>query len=224
MTLNNFVFKCKNYSQIKGCAVGTICAPAYANIFMDYFERKYIYPFLEGLSLSCLRFIDDIYLFICDDIYLFFIWNGSKDQLITFLNDLNTTHNSIKFEYKISQSSIPFLNTEVYIKNSKLYAKIYRKETDRQNFLRINSEHPISLKNSISYSQDLRVKRTRSTIENFKLYCSELKQGYKSDLLDKHISTVKILDRNKMLKEKVREKPKQTCIPLTLTYNLFSKH
>ena len=73
--------------------MGTICAPEYANIFMDHFERKYIYPFLEGLSLSYLRFIDNI----------FFIWTGSKDQLITFLNDLNTKHNSIKFEYKISQ-------------------------------------------------------------------------------------------------------------------------
>ena len=63
-------------------------------------------------------------------------------------------------------------------------------------------------------------------IENFKRYCSELKQefiekGYKSDLLDKHISTVEKLDRNEMLKEKVREKPKQTCIPLTITYNRF---
>ena len=37
--------------------------------------------------------------------------------------------------------------------------------------------------------------------ENFKLYCSERKQkfiekGYKYDLLDKYISTVKKLDRN----------------------------
>ena len=74
---------------------------------MDHFERKYIYPFLEGLSLRCLGFIDDI----------FFIWTGSKDQLITFLNNLNTKHNSIKFEWKISQSSNPFLDTEVYIKD-----------------------------------------------------------------------------------------------------------
>ena len=81
--------------------MGTILAPAYAKIFVDHFERKYIYPFLEGLSLSYLRFNDDI----------LFIRTGSKDQLMTFLNDLNTKHNSIKFEYKISQSSIPFLGS-----------------------------------------------------------------------------------------------------------------
>ena len=152
-----------------------MCTGADANIFMDHFERKYIYPFL-GLLLSYLIFIGDV----------LFIWAGSKDQLIIFLSNLNTKQNSINFKYKILQSSIPFLDTKVYIKNNKLYTKIHRKETDRQNFLHNNSEQPISLKNCIPYSQVLRVKCTCSTIENLKLYCSELKQkfvekGYKSD-------------------------------------------
>ena len=85
----------------------------------------------------------------------------------------------------------------------------------------------ISLKNDTPYSEVLRVKRTYSTIENFKFYCTELKQKfieqeYKSDFhLDKHISRVEKLHRNEMLKEKVWEKQKQTCIPLALTYNRF---
>ena len=42
----------------------------------------------------------------------------------------------------------PFSDKEAYIKKPlyKLYTKIYRKKTDRQNFLHINSKHPISLK------------------------------------------------------------------------------
>ena len=32
ITLNNFIFNCKYYLQIKGYAKGTICAPAYANV------------------------------------------------------------------------------------------------------------------------------------------------------------------------------------------------
>ena len=35
------------------------------------------------------------------------------------------------------------------------------------------------------------------------------------------MSKVEKLDKNEILKEKVREKPKQTCIPLKLTYNRF---
>ena len=37
LTLNSFVFNCKTYLEIKGCAMGTICAPAHTNIFMDHF-------------------------------------------------------------------------------------------------------------------------------------------------------------------------------------------
>ena len=39
LTLSNFVFSCKSYIQVKGCAMGTICALSYA-----------ISPFIQGLS------------------------------------------------------------------------------------------------------------------------------------------------------------------------------
>ena len=44
-------------------------------------EEIYIYPFLQGLSLFYLRFIDDI----------FFKWTGAKEQLTSFLNNLKKT-------------------------------------------------------------------------------------------------------------------------------------
>ena len=109
---------------------------------MDHFEKELIYPFIKEFSLIYLRFIDDI----------FFIWTGNKKDLMKFLNELNTKHESIKFEHQISKTSITFLDTEVYIKNKKLYIKIYKKQTDRQSFLSINSEYPKSLKTSIPYS------------------------------------------------------------------------
>ena len=34
LTLNNFALNSKFYLQIKGCAISTICAPAYENVFM----------------------------------------------------------------------------------------------------------------------------------------------------------------------------------------------
>ena len=51
LTLNNFIFNSKFYLQIKGCAMGTICAPSYANIFMPEFEEKYIYPLIKNKTL-----------------------------------------------------------------------------------------------------------------------------------------------------------------------------
>ena len=47
LTLSNFVFDCLHYRQIKGCAIGTTCASAYANIFMASFELRYIYPYIK---------------------------------------------------------------------------------------------------------------------------------------------------------------------------------
>ena len=59
LTLNNFIFNGEHYLQIKGCAMGTKCAPSYANLFMDNFEIKYIYPTTRKTKLY-LRFIDPV--------------------------------------------------------------------------------------------------------------------------------------------------------------------
>ena len=48
----------------------------------------------------------------------------------------------MKFEYKLSQTSITFFDTEVSIQNNSLTTKIYRKSTDRQNFIHIDLDHP----------------------------------------------------------------------------------
>ena len=48
---------------------------------MDHFERIYISLFSQRLSLIYLKFIDDI----------FFIWTGSKEQLIRNLDELSKT-------------------------------------------------------------------------------------------------------------------------------------
>ena len=150
LTLNNFVFDCIHYLQIKGCAMGTICAPAYANIFMANFELKYVYPHIKDKTKMLLRFIDD----------LFMTWTGSEQELLDFINDLNKKHSSTKFEFKYSQTKIEFLNVLVYKDhNNMLQTTIYRKQTDRQNYLDARSEHPKSLKDSIPYSQALWIKR-----------------------------------------------------------------
>ena len=94
--------------------MGAICTPSYVNIVMAHFERKFIYPFIKAFSLMYLRFIDDI----------FFIWKGSKIDIEKFLNELNSKHSSIKFEYEISKDRISFLNTEIYVKQKIIYQNI----------------------------------------------------------------------------------------------------
>ena len=42
LTVNNYIFNCTNVLQIKGCAMGTKCAPTSANVFMGIFEETYL--------------------------------------------------------------------------------------------------------------------------------------------------------------------------------------
>ena len=62
LTLSNFVFNGMNYLQKEGCAMGTKCAPSYANIFMGWLKEKLILPLLTNFSDFYLRFIDEKFL------------------------------------------------------------------------------------------------------------------------------------------------------------------
>ena len=74
--------------------MGTICAPAYADIFMTQFEKQHIYPYIKNKSL-CLRYINNI----------FMIWTGAKQELFVFLENSNTKHNQTIQSYL---KNIPF--------------------------------------------------------------------------------------------------------------------
>ena len=117
--------------------MGTICAQPYVNIFMAYFEEKFIYPLIRNATTLYLRYIDDIIL----------IWTKSENELLTFFEKLNQQHPSIKFEMKYSKDKIEFLDTLIYKdKNNNIQTTLYKKPTDRQIYLHSKSAHPFSLK------------------------------------------------------------------------------
>ena len=191
LKLNNFVFDCIYYLQIKRCAMGTISAPAYGNIFMANFELEYIYPYIKDKTKMFLRSIDD----------LFMIWTGSEHELLDFMSDLNKKHSSIKFEFKYSQTKIEFLDVLVYKDhNNMLQTTIYRKQTDRQNYLDARSGHPKSLKDSIPYSEALRIKRICSSQQEFLNHIAKMinqfqKRGYDMSLIEQQINKANLQER-----------------------------
>jgi len=142
-----------------GCAMGTKCAPAYANLFMGQFEEKLLLPIIEHLSKMYLRFIDDI----------FILWSGSEDELKEFITLINSLHPSIKFEVKYSHSEINCLDCAVFFDKAKLKTRLFVKPTDQPMLLHNSSYHPNSLKHSIPYSQALRINRicsNQNDVEN----------------------------------------------------------
>ena len=96
------------------------------------------------------------------------IWKSTKVELITFIKELNEKHKKIKFDFQISPRKIAFLDAMLYKdENNNIQTTLYRKPTDQQAFLHAKSEHPRSLKNSIPYSQALRLKTICSTSTEF---------------------------------------------------------
>ena len=187
-----------SYLQIMGCAMGTISSPAYANIFMAQFEKQHMYSYIKNKSILYLRYIDDV----------FMVWTGTKQELLIFLEKLNSKHKTIKFEHNISHTNISFLDTFVYKdKKNTLHTALYRKRTDQQSYLHAHSDHPKSLKRSIPYSQELRIKTICSILTEYKKHCAILKQnfierGHEGNILKDEIDKVDNIDRKDLLRKK----------------------
>ena len=182
----------------------TNSSPSFANIYSGKFEERFIYPIIQNLHKIYLRYNDDI----------FMIWTGTKEQFHTFINELSNKHLSIKFgDYKISDTEVNFLDTKVYIdEHNRLQTTLYRKPTDRQNYLHRTSEHPESLKANIRYSQALRIKRICSTDNDLHQSCKSLqekfiKRGYNEEEVSKQINKAKEKPRKK--KKKNHPNPKK---------------
>ena len=150
---------------------------------------------IKDKSIIFLHYIDDI----------FMVWTKSEKQIKDFMNELNQKHPSIKFNYKLECKQIEFLETLVYIdQQNKLQTTLFRKSSDRQNFLNAKLEHPYSFRKSIPYSQALRIWRKCSTFQEYHSHSRKrieqfVNKGYKKDVVTQKIQKVDQLDRKQLL-------------------------
>ena len=71
---NTFRFHNRYYNQVRGVAMGTKCAPPFANLFLACLEKKAHSTWQGPTPLTWLRFLDDILM----------LWDGSQPQLQQF--------------------------------------------------------------------------------------------------------------------------------------------
>ncbi|CAJ0931011.1 unnamed protein product [Ranitomeya imitator] len=102
---NFFLFEDDFFVQTCGTAMGSNVAPAYANLYMDHFEREHVYanPIFQQHARIWYRYIDDI----------FCIWQGNHTSLQEFYNDINTTRPERTFTLVHHHSEVTFLDTKV---------------------------------------------------------------------------------------------------------------
>jgi hypothetical protein len=215
LTRNNFVFNGKHYLQIRGTAIGTKVAVGFANNFMGFFERLFVYIF-DKQPLVWLRFIDDI----------FMIWTHGEESLKEFVTYLNSCVDSINFTTESSENTVNFLDMKVKIRDQRIQTDLYSKPTDSHSYLLYNSAHPQRCKDSIPYSQFLRVRRICSLESDYKdhilvLTCHFMRRGYPMKLLSEAAKIVQSLDREELLEMTARgnEKTGDDKVFLITTYN-----
>ena len=208
---NYFELGERNYHQLLGTAIGTKFAPPYANIFMAGIEERIFQEFDN--PLLWLRYLDDI----------FCIWTEGEQKLKEFFEYLNNCHPTIKFTMDYSFEKINFLDVSVRKShNGKLETNLYTKPTDTHQFLHATSCHRSSCKNSIPYSQAIRIKRICSVENELNQQLLNLEQwlverGYHRDKIKREISRVNSIERSHLLTKKV--KGNDDTVTLTLTFH-----
>ena len=146
-------------------------------------------------------------------------------KLKLFTNGLNKTHKTIKFDYKTSTKQIEFLDTMVYRdEQHKIQTTIFHRPTNQQTYLHAQSNRPKSLKDSIPYSQTLRIKTICSTTSEFNKNCDIItkrfkERGYLENLVNKQVDKVKNMKRKQLLLTNKKAIPNH--IPVSITYNRY---
>ena len=198
---NYFEFNGQMFHQVRGTAMGTKMAPAYANIFMADLEHRII----EGLTNKprlWKRFIDDILA----------IWTGNPDDVMNTLNQLNRTHKTIKFTHEISPDHVVFMDLEIYKgkrfrETGKLDIRPHFKPTNKFQYLHYSSSHPKATFKGIVRGELTRILRSSSDQDTYNhnkrfLIAQFRARGYPKALLQDEMNKVKFTDRWLTLQEK----------------------
>ena len=95
------------------------------------------------------------------------LWQHGKTELDLFMTHLNSRVETINFTSEISETDIAFLDVKVKIKDGKIETDLYSKPIDSHDYLLYSSAHPQRCKDSIPYSQFLRIRRLCSNIKDY---------------------------------------------------------
>ena len=148
--------------------MGTKMGPSYANIFVGYIEYQFFNQY-NGPKPELYRRVDDC---IVDD--CIGATSSTREDLNQFITAVNSFHSALKYTWEISDTSLAFLDIKVSIEGNGLCTSAHYKPTDSHSYLLYSSSHPSHVKNSIPYSQFLRLRRLYSDDSDFSSKSEEM--------------------------------------------------
>ncbi|XP_076455795.1 uncharacterized protein LOC143290328 [Babylonia areolata] len=150
LSLNSFTFEDRHFQQTRGVAMGTKMGPSFACLFVDYVEEQALNHFSGTQPALFRRYIDDC----------LGVSTGPREVLLNFVQHLSSFHPALRYTHEVSSSSISFLDLSISVHpdSPKLSTTIFYKPTDSHAYFLYSSSHPSSTRNSIPFSQFLRLR------------------------------------------------------------------
>ena len=210
---NFFSFEGKSYHQIYGTAMGTPMAPTVANLFMGWLEKKLLDNSPVTIEMKhWKRFIDDICI----------LWLNPISELSRFETYINQIHPTIKFTVNSSPISLPFLDILIKLEHGIITTDLYTKATDAHSYLQYDSCHPSHCKNSIPFSQFMRLRRICSSDTKFDTQAKQMAKhfkhrGYPKKIIREAQTKARSIDRKDALIYKPKQQ--QNRVPFIVTHN-----
>ena len=213
---NFFTFNEKVYKQISGVGTGVKLAPTYACLGLGSFEKTVFSSNEELLEKIVIwkRFIDDVLL----------LFRGSKSECENLVNWLNSLMPGVvKFKFEYSLEKVEFLDLQISKENGLLKTNLFIKPTNKQLYLDYNSNHPLPCKDSIPYSQGLRVVERCSTTEDRDAHLSDLKtkfeeRNYPPELIQKQFEKAKQNERKSLIFQTRKKQNNNEKVRLMFTH------
>ena len=182
----HFTFNDRIYQQIDGVAMGSPLGPLFANIFMSFHEKSWLYSCPSAFKpFVCRRYVDDCFLLF-----------KSSDHLPLFLNYLNHQHPNISFTSELEKDGkLPFLDVEISRSNGKFSTSVYRKPTFTGLFTHFHSFIPLAYKRSLVSCLLHRIFNLCSNYENFHAQPEVVRKlfnlnGFPSHMFDQLVSSL----------------------------------
>ena len=176
-----FLHNGKLYVQVDGVSMGSPLGPTLANFFLGHLEKERIFnePKEELYPRLYLRYVDDV----------FAVFSAGMDPML-FLTFLNNLHSSLKFTVEVGLDRMPFLDTEVSIKDGNFETWVYRKKTNTHVMLNAFSQCPGEWKRGLVYGALHRAWTICSSSELFQQEVEKLKDlfiknGYSDTFFNK---------------------------------------
>ena len=138
-----FTFDNQVYKQKFGVAMGSPLSPILANLCLEFLEKQYIQTMPDNIKpILWVRYVDDI----------FIIYQQDEEAFNEMLHRINNILPTIKFTVEQEvDGAIPFL--DVYVIHDKysneFRFKVYRKQTNAENYIHFFSSHSPSVKDNI---------------------------------------------------------------------------